>query len=136
MDFLVTRGQRSKLHAAMQEALGVPANSGFDSKYVRQEGFVEAVCWADSEGDTDHAEIFLLASHIESFIYAALWDAKEEYAQVDAEDLRGQYSSKTIGIALRCAGVRPKSLGSKTVWTTAPGDEAAFFVKLPFDLIR
>lgn len=129
MDFLITRGQRSKLHVAMQDALGVPADGSFDSEYLKQQAFIEACCWSD-----DQAEVFLLASKIESFISLTLWEAKAEYAQVDAEDLRGQFSSTTISIALRLAGVRPKQLGTKTVWTTAPGDEAALFVKLPFDL--
>lgn len=130
MDFLTTRGQRSKLHVAMQDALSVPADGSFDSKYVQQQAFIEAVCWAECQ-----AEVFTLASKIDAFIYAALCEAKAEYAQVDAEDLRGQYSSMTISIALRLAGVRPKNLGAKTVYTTAPGEEAALFVKLPFDLI-
>lgn len=135
MDFLTTRGQRSKLHVAMQDALGVPADGSFGSQHVKQQAFIEAVCWAGADNDADHATIFLLASKIEDFIAFALWEAKEEYAQVDAEDLRGQFSSMTISIALRLAGVRPKNLGTKTVYTTAPSGEAAFFVKLPFDLI-
>jgi hypothetical protein len=127
----LSRGERSKLHVAMIDALDVPAKRSINIREVQRQALCEAICWADHPGD-----VFLLADQIDAFLYAALLDANAEHADIDAEELRQIVGSQTVNLALKLAGIVPVERGRCVVWTTATSDEHSISISLPVDLLE
>ncbi|RYG89781.1 hypothetical protein EU803_16655 [Loktanella sp. IMCC34160] len=129
MQINLNRAKRSKLHTAMRDAIGVGADPT-DTEEVMLSGFIEAFCWADYPG-----EAFELARALDAHIYSDLHRSDFCFVTVDACELRDALGAKSVNMALRMCGMRPRQRGSRIIWSDAPGNEPTMTVTLPADLL-
>lgn len=100
--FQLTREQRSRLFVASLDILHP------DGPETGEYAFCETIAFSEFPG-----EVLELAREIDGWIYP--FDG--EYVDVDTSDLLTVHDQKTIGLAMRLAGLRQLDSG---LYTTAP----------------